>query len=165
MGYGSAGATRPDKTGFRAHGFTQRIPSAAEWAKYPDEIRAFCERLQGVILECKPALEVIRGHDAQDVLFYCDPPYVFSTRSSALDRRKHYAAEMTDEQHEELAEALHSIRGMAIISGYRCELYDRLYADWVRLEKGARSMLNIPRIECIWLSPNVQAIQMELEER
>jgi DNA adenine methylase len=164
MGYGTTAATRPGRTGFRAAGFQQRTPSAIEWARYPDEIRLFTERLQGVTLENRPALGVIAGLDAQETLYYCDPPYPFGTRSSCRDKRKHFACEMTDSEHEELATALHGIRGMAIISGYQCPLYDRLYGDWARLDFGARSMKNVARVESLWLSPRISALQIEMGE-
>lgn len=166
FGYGTAAATRPDKTGFRGRGFDQRVPSAVEWSRYPDEIRKFTERLKGVTLENRPALDLVRGFDQPDTLIYADPPYVLSTRSSAVDRRKHYPAEMTDEDHVELAEAVHASGAMVIVSGYRCPLYDELYGDWRRVETEARSMMNVPRTECLWISPRTSAaLEAERVER
>lgn len=82
---------------------------------------------------------------------YADPPYPASTRG---DARADYTHEMTDDQHRELAEALHGMEGCAVISGYGCALYDdELYPGWERHERehladGAR-----PRTEVLWLSP------------
>jgi len=45
---------------------------------------------------------------------------------------------MSNEDHERLAEVLHSIKGKAVISGYRCDLMDKLYADWMCIEAVAK---------------------------
>jgi DNA adenine methylase len=162
MGYGTAGATRGDRTGFRSMGFQQRVPSAIEWARYPDHIRTFTDRLQGVVLEHRPALELILGTDKPDILLYADPPYVHSTRTSEADTRKHYEHEMSDQDHTDLATALRQTSAMVIISGYRCELYDELYQGWERVDKSARSMMNVKRTESLWISPNARIPQGRL---
>lgn len=77
------------------------------------------ERLRGVQIENRPAVEVIRKFNFENVLIYCDPPYVLSTRC-----RKQYRHEMTDEDHEALLEALLQHKGPAIISGYSSPLYE-----------------------------------------
>ncbi len=60
------------------------------------------ERLRRVQLEHAPAVEVIRRYDSPDTLFYCDPPYPHESRRS-LDA---YTYEMSDRDHEALADAL-----------------------------------------------------------
>lgn len=84
------------------------------------------ERLLGVQIENKPAVELIREYDTPHTLFYCDPPYPHESRNGSKD----YTHEMTDDDHRELAAVLHGIKGKAAISGYECPLYDELYADW-----------------------------------
>jgi DNA adenine methylase len=86
----------------------------------------------------RPALEIIRQQDSPETLFYCDPPYVHSTRTTIRwpsDNDKCYAHEMKDVDHEELAETLHQVKGMVVLSGYHSELYDRLFGDWMYYEK------------------------------
>lgn len=77
------------------------------------------ERLRGVQIENRPAVEVIRRYNFENVLIYCDPPYVLSTRC-----RKQYNQEMSDEDHEELLEALLQHKGPVVISGYSSPLYE-----------------------------------------
>lgn len=36
--------------------------------------------------------------------------------------------------HEKLSDQLHSIKGMAMISGYDCDLMNSLYADWRKVK-------------------------------
>lgn len=86
-------------------------------------------RLRGVIIECRPAADVIQTFDSPGTLFYVDPPYVNDSRS---DKTAAYRNEMTDEQHRELAAVLSGIAGIAIVSGYASGLYSELFADWHR---------------------------------
>lgn len=74
--------------------------------------------------------ECIDKIDFEKAFFYCDPPYPKETRSSFND----YKFEFTTDQHIQLAEKLHSIKGMAMVSSYESKLYDKLYHDWRRVE-------------------------------
>jgi DNA adenine methylase len=92
------------------------------------------ERLAGVSLESKPALDLIGKYGADDkVLLYVDPPYVGSTRSGSSWNG--YQVEMRDDaDHAALAAALRGCRAAVILSGYPSSLYDeQLYPDWWRL--------------------------------
>ena len=108
------------------------------------------ERLAGVSLECRPALEVITAYGKHDsVCIYADPPYLGSTRSS-----RQYAVEMShDHEHEQLAEALTACRAAIVLSGYDSPLYRRLYGDWNRIEIAAftgQANTNGRRSEVLW---------------
>ena len=65
-----------------------------------------------------------------------------------------YGFEMSDEEHSELADCLHRIRGRAVVSGYRTELYDRLFRDWHRVDAEERrcSSVGTMRQESAWLN-------------
>ncbi len=91
----------------------------------------FHERIRNVIVENLDFRDCIRRYDTENTLFYCDPPYVLSTRSAG----KKYKYEMTNEDHEELVEILLQIKGMAMISGYKNEIYERLEKyGWYRFD-------------------------------
>jgi DNA adenine methylase len=96
-------------------------------AGYVARMAPAVERLRGVSLECRPALEVIAEYGRHpEVLLYVDPPYLGSTRSSGG-----YRHEMKAEvEHRELAAALRSCRAAVVLSGYHSELYAGLYRDW-----------------------------------
>lgn len=133
---GTDAATTWRKSGFRTYTNLEKIGKAPVqvWKNYPDALAAIIERIQGrVIIENRDALKIIRQHDSADTLFYCDPPYPFSTRA---DKGADYSHEMTDEQHREMATVLHSCVGNIVLSGYPCDLYDReLFPDWHRVER------------------------------
>lgn len=80
-------------------------------------------RLKQVQIENRPAIDLIRKYDRPGTLFYCDPPYLAETRTSAND----YAHEMTLQQHIELAEVLNAARGRVALSGYDSPTMEKLY--------------------------------------
>jgi DNA adenine methylase len=161
LGFGSDSSSGA-KTGFRANGNRQCTHPSRDWVNYPGAIENFTERLQGVVLENRDACEIITQHDARTTLHYCDPPYVHSTRSTAVLREgKGYRHEMSDDDHIHLAETLHAVEGMVILSGYANDLYDKeLFADWSRIERSAHADGALDRIEVLWLnSACVQALE------
>lgn len=119
-----------------------------------ERLWAVAERLKQVHIECGEALDVIRRFDTPETLFYVDPPYVASTRTIST-RFRGYRHEMTNEQHVQLAQLLHQLQGMIVLSGYDSPLYHSLYAGWKRVSKQARTLNAGLRTEYLWLSPNL----------
>lgn len=147
-GFGSARAS-----GFRGGCKRPRTIPAHDWANYPNHIPAFVDRLRGVVIENKPAIEVIAAHDSSETLIYADPPYPHSTRNMS-GRNARYAQEMSDDDHRALAAVLKRVKGMVVLSGYGCDLYDReLYLDWFRVEKDTYALSARKRTEVLWLNP------------
>lgn len=165
MGFGST-LTGQWTTGFRSNTKRSGTTPAHDWAGYPDLVPTFVERLAGVVVENRPALDVIQQHDGPHTLFYVDPPYPTGSRGERWAGRA-YRHEMTDDDHRDLAAVLRFCRGMVVVSGYACELYDEeLYPDWHRVERetfadGARR-----RTEVLWLSPRTwQALRQSRPEQ
>jgi DNA adenine methylase len=152
MGFGPS-ATSKHCTGFRTRHDVGGGNLAASWAEYPDIIPAFTRRLLRVTIECKDALQCIAQYDDPETLFYVDPPYLPETRTA---HGAQYRYEMTPEQHVELAELLHSVRGMVLLSGYEHPLYRDLYAGWRVDMCASRSEKATPRTEVLWISPQVR---------
>lgn len=125
----------------------ERAYAALDWCKLPDKILEAAERLRGVQIENRPAVELIQRFNSEKVLVYCDPPYVLSTR-----RGKQYRCEMNDQQHAELLEVLRAHRGPVLISGYESELYRDMLSDWNRKETIARSQTATARKEILWMN-------------
>lgn len=149
-------------TGFRGNSNRSGTTPAFDWANYPEQIQLFCERLQCVVIENRPAIEVLATHDRTDALHYVDPPYVHTTRNI---RRKTgtgvYSHELTDEDHRALAEKLHALKGMVLLSGYPCPLYEELYGDWERVEKRTMADGAKERTEVLWMNPAVSATRQD----
>lgn len=154
MGFGSDSSSGA-MTGFRSNGNRQSTHPASDWSNYPRAVRNFTARLQRVVIECRPAEEIIGQHDGPGTLFYCDPPYSHSTRSgNSVRTGKGYRHEMTDEDHRRLAAVLRGVEGMVVLSGYACELYDlELYPEWERHERDHLADGARPRTEVVWLNP------------
>ena len=124
------------KTGWRFY----RDPAGSTYS-FPDYMTAYAERvppaaarLHGVSLECRDALEVIRDYGKHpNVLLYCDPPYLATSRNST-----NYRHEMAGEdQHAELLDALLACNASVVLSGYPARQYDEALADWCRVELAA----------------------------
>lgn len=164
-GFGSAASNPKHATGFRANSNRSGSTPAHDWMRWPDHVAAWTERLAGVVIENRDALAVMAQHDAITTLHYVDPPYVHSTRMLAAAKgRSLYVHEMTDDQHRELLTFLRGLRGMVVLSGYRCQIYDDMLGDWQRVDRmsfadGARD-----RVESLWLSPRITATQMRIVE-
>lgn len=153
MGFGSASATKGN-SGFRTDTKRKYATAMHLWARYPDNLAEVCERLQSVLIENKPAIDVMRKHDAIDTLHYCDPPYLPDSR---VKGNRCYQHEMTEEGHEALLKSISELKGMVIISGYDSQLYNDYLASWRKEEKSARISAGRgtgTRIECLWLSPS-----------
>lgn len=154
MGFGSAGATK-GMTGFRidthrAYGTAQHL-----WVEYPQAIAAVGQRFQGVLIENRPAIEVMQQHDRNDTLHFVDPPYLLSTRVLQANGKGYYRHEMTDADHQALLQVLLELEGMVVVSGYDSELYNDMLAGWEtfqtksRISAGRGTAL---RTEVVWIN-------------
>jgi DNA adenine methylase len=123
---------------------------------YVDRVPPAAARIHGVSLECRDALEVVHEYGKHpNVLLYCDPPYLATSRNST-----NYRHEMASEQqHKDLAGALHDVQATVVLSGYHSPLYDFLYAGWARVElsawtgngiRGEASKADGDRVEVLW---------------
>jgi DNA adenine methylase len=126
---------------------------ASAWMSCVDGLPEVHERLRRVVVLNDDAVRVIEQQDGPETLFYVDPPYVPSTRSSTGQ----YRHEMNVQQHHDLLVALGSVEGKFLLSGYRSELYDDYASGW----NWNRTDFDLPNnaasggekrrmIECVW---------------
>ena len=130
------------------------------------------QRLAGVLIENRPAIEVIRAHDGPQTLHYVDPPYVHDTRYKGASSGRYYRHEMDDAEHRQLLGTLLELEGMVVLSGYPSDLYAELLPGWImhsvsaRISAGRGTAL---RQECLWLNPacanKSRQIGLQLEQR
>lgn len=167
MGFGSAGATK-GITGFRVD--TKREYGTAQhlWAEYPDSVAAVGQRFTGVLVENRPAIELMLQHDGPQTLHFVDPPYVLSTRVLQAGGRGYYRHEMSDAEHAKLLDVLLELEGYVVLSGYHSDLYDEKLKHWVRHETRARISAGRGtgiRTEVVWLNPACSAAKVEVQGR
>ena len=158
MGFGST-AGIGGQSGFRSDSKRKYATASHLWERYPANLAAICQRLQGVIIENKDALAVMRAHDAETTLHYIDPPYVPETR---VQGNRYYNHEMTVEDHEQLLAVARTMTGMVMISGYDTEVYNDMLTGWSKTEKTSRISAGRGtkvRTECLWINPVAQRKQ------
>ncbi len=159
MGFGSAGASK-GTTGFRID--TKRAYSTAQqhWAEYPDVLAAAGQRFAGVLIENRPAIDVMRQHDDVTTLHFVDPPYMHSTRVRGAGKARYYRHEMTDDQHADLLDAVGSLKGMVVLSGYATDLYANRLKGWATCSTSAQisgGRGTAVREEHVWINPRCAA--------
>ncbi|MGJ8516879.1 DNA adenine methylase [Carnimonas bestiolae] len=170
MGFGSAAITLArcptdpgrgglKNTGFRSNSNRSGSTPAHDWANYPQALLAVIERFQGVVIENRTATRVIADHDAPETLIYADPPYLPESR----DRGQDYRYEMTENDHIDLSQQLRSVEGLVVLSGYPSALYERLYHDWLRVDRRAFADGASERVECLWLNPRAAEHQRQCD--
>jgi DNA adenine methylase len=129
---------------------------ASSWLSAIEGLPDAHERLRGVVVACKPALEVIRQQDGPKTWFYLDPPYLHETRT-ATDAYSRF--EMGFDDHVELLETLTGISGKFALSGYPSALYNDFASSfgW-RMEstvidnKSSSKKKKDSKVECLWMN-------------
>lgn len=156
---GVGGDSSRRQNGFRTGLNCESQSSAGTWEKMRELWPIVIERLRHVLIECKPAVEVLQGFDTAKTLHFIDPPYPWSTRKA---KHRQYTHEMSDEDHVALAAVVHGLKGMSIVCSYDNRLYRRLYKGWRRMEIDNRDNSNGARKDVLWFSPNLPAMEPEL---
>lgn len=140
--------------------------TCSRWLSILEQLPAIAHRLQRVQIEHLDFARVLQNYDTPQTLFYCDPPYVAATRSGGR-----YRHDFSDADHERLVDALLSLQGMVVCSGYQAPVHARLEAaGWQRRDfatccyaAGRTRHTGIlgpgsgrsrqPRLESVWLCP------------
>lgn len=134
---------------------------ASAWMGAVDGLAEVHQRLRRVAILNDDATDVIRKMDGPATVVYADPPYVHATRVST----DAYAFEMTEAEHIRLLEALASLQGHFLLSGYRSPLYDEFAKqnEWHVTEfelpnNAARGEAKRRMVECVWTNYDPKAI-------
>lgn len=124
------------------------------WLTAVEGLPAVHARLRRVLILNRPALDVIRGQDGPQTLYYLDPPYLHTTRATTGEYGAH---EMTTDQHYDLLNVLADIKGRFLLSGYRSVLYDNFAKGngWRRHDfdlpnAAAGGKVKRRMTECVW---------------
>ncbi len=135
-------ATEPDGAAYIS---SNGPKTAQEWEKLPSKLLKVAGRLKNAQIENQPAVKLIERYRGKDVLIYADPPYIIETRT-----KRHYACEMTIDDHVELLKCL--IKHPGPVSGYHHPLYDQLLPDWKAEEFQANAEAGAKRTEVLWIN-------------
>ncbi|WP_174301402.1 DNA adenine methylase [Caulobacter sp. S45] len=155
MGHGTNGTQIELRNGFRIDGYAGRTNVGDEWGAFAGQLELWISRMRGVLLEQRPATELIDRYDSPGVLLYVDPPYLPETRSTSvrwMTGKCAYAHEMTIGEHEQLLDQLNASSAMVVLSSYPSPAYDAALRHWRRLELAARAHRNSPRTELLWIN-------------
>jgi DNA adenine methylase len=137
--------------------------AVSRWLGSVEGLSEIVQRLLRVQIENATAIEVIQRYDSEETLFYCDPPYPHDSRGDVHA----YGYEMTDNDHRELAEVLTKLKGKVALSGYHCELLDKLYKNWNHIESPSKQCLSVkqPRTEILWTNYDVPEDRSEWQNQ
>lgn len=137
-----------EKTGWKRDVYGREAAYAVRyWNDLPETITEIATRLKYVQIENRPAVDLIRTFNHENVLIYADPPYVLSTRN-----RKQYRHEMSDEDHEKLLFTLLESKAKVMLSGYDNALYQKYLHDWRKEQIPARAENCALRTETLWMN-------------
>ena len=122
----------------------------SRWLGSVEDLPDIALRLLRVQIENRPAIELIKLYDGAGTLFYCDPPYVHDTRGDS----KAYGFEMDELEHRQLATVLVNCKGKVAVSGYRCDILDKLYEGWRRFDAPPKHCHSIKKLrqEALWMN-------------
>lgn len=152
--------SRLHKTGWRNQIRPSRNKTALRGFIDDSHLDVVAARLREVGLECGDYQRVIERYDAPTTLFYADPPYLGSLRSTIgyrFDLKQ-------EEEHRNLAEVFREVAGMVVLSGYQSSLYAELFEEhgWARRDRKAR-MQSGEAVESVWLNPNTLSAHTQLD--
>lgn len=134
------------KTGFKIDVYArERSYCVGGWNRLPSDLLDAAVRLKSVQIENRPALDLIRRFNHDNVLIYADPPYLLETRSG-----EQYRHEMTEQDHLDLLEALKQHKGSVILSGYPSEMYDGELRGWSVIHRKSYNQNADQRTEVLW---------------
>ncbi len=147
------GPRMSNKSGWRNHTQMKIGGTACKWNSIVNNIDMAAARLRGdsthlVQIEHMDALRLIRRYNGPDVIMYIDPPYLLSTRNS----RRLYKHEMDDLQQKELLETLLESKAKIVLSGYDCDLYNRMLKDWRKDQTLSQTTSTKKAVEVIWMN-------------
>lgn len=146
MGFGG----KTNKPASWAHSRYGEVFRPKYWSRVPDRILAIVERLKQAQIENMDALKLMELYNNKGTLVYLDPPYLQRTR-----KNKHYAHEMSDEDHIELLNLAKKHKGYVIVSAYANHLYDTQLEGWTKETFKIATNAGGTAVETIYYSPNI----------
>lgn len=150
QGFASVGKARKN-TGW---GYTAVVSNSivsecvSRWLSKLPKLKYVIDRLKKVQLNNIDFRELFPKFDSPGTLFYCDPPYLHTTRTGKTD----YLFEMNETDHLDLLAIIRNAKGKVAISGYENEMYKEELTNFYlsRAKETRRSLRHSVRKECLW---------------
>lgn len=130
-------------------------------------IRVTADRFRHIQVECQDWELVLDDYDAENALYYLDPPYAPSTRSSNAD----YDHELSSDDHRRLLARLLTLQASWVLSGYddrdiynvlnRDDIEHKIITSTAALATPATDGSRPPTEEHIWIRRNAYAVREE----
>lgn len=121
----------------------------SKWLNGVEKLLPVIDRLKCIQIENRDFRELVPLTDDSKTFYYCDPPYHRESRTSHHD----YMYDFSNVDHQDLAEVLHRIKGMFMISGYECPKMNKLYKNCVMVPLGDYHTISGRKgRECIWMN-------------
>lgn len=122
--------------------------AVSRWLGSVEGLEFIASRLLRVQIENDKAINIIKRYDSGETLFYCDPPYPHESRGDS----KAYSYEMTNQDHINLATVLINVKGKVAVSGYDCDIMNKLYRGWKVYKERPKKAMSIKkaRQEILW---------------
>jgi DNA adenine methylase len=127
---------------------------ASAWLSGKDSLQEASLRIQRTEVRNLDFEPFIHKYDHRKALFYCDPPYLHSTRQSV---GQYGDQEMSLRDHKRLLRILAGIDGKFMLSGYDSPLYERwrirhgFHVVKRRIDnKASNKKVKPTKIECLW---------------
>lgn len=112
-----------------SHGMAMTV---GRWWSAVESLDWFHERMSGVKVLNRNALDVIREYDSNETTFYIDPPYITETRKQSS--QSVYLHEANQRHYQKLIRSLLEVCGAVVLSGYDAAnaIYKPLFdAGWL----------------------------------
>ncbi len=152
------GGKTSDRTGWRHNIDIATVNALPDWNGLSATILEATKRLKQVQIENQDCTELIKRYNNKGCLIYADPPYLLETRT-----KRHYAYEMTLEQHESFLNQLNKHEGFAILSGYDSDMYNDILTGWSKLMKMASTEAATKKQEVLWLNPQTSEHNRQMD--
>lgn len=150
-----------NRTAYNGHGGFSSSPairrnmskSISDYLSTVDRLYEIHQRISKVIIHNTDAIDLIKKYDKEDWMMYLDPPYHWSTRTSAR-----YKEDMSVEKQDDFLKCLLECnKAKILISGYDCEEYNVLVDNgWKKVSFEVKTQntnrVGKTKIETIWFN-------------
>ncbi|MBN8787694.1 MAG: DNA adenine methylase, partial [Terrimonas sp.] len=110
----------------------------------------------GITVFNKDYRDIIKAFDClEDVVFFADPPYEMSVRSS---QRKYYRHDFEMSVILDFISSMRSVNNKVIVTHYPCELYDNSFETWRKVDYESMTRGGL-RLERMYLNFEMSVLQ------